>query len=269
MTTSAAGQAVDPPAPATQLGSTELTLRLEAPALRDFRAALTADLLQRTRHWLSEIDRPDLAERCRSDLNAGAVLLDPQLGSATDQAPVLNRSTSRGIRPAALRYAGLTARPAVAWCVSWTALDSAGAALDTLQTHLMASPAAAGVGVDPERVVNTLRERFAAALADELDTSTALEVLWQVVRAELPSGERRDLLLELDQVLGLDLASGLGPTRADLPEGAQRLIDERTVARERRDWARADDLRMQLAGMDVEAQDGPAGSVYRRASGTN
>jgi cysteinyl-tRNA synthetase len=215
------------------------------------------------------MDRQDLAERLRPDLNGGEVLIDPQLASLSDQVPSLDCLESSGIRPAALRYAGLTAQPTVPWCVSWTALASAQSALDTLQMHLSALPATEAAATAPAPGISPLRERFTAALADDLDTSTALAVLWQAARADLPAGERRDLLVEFGQVLGLDLASGSGASQDELPEGAQRLIEHRAAARQRRDWALADDLRQQLAAMDVEAQDGPDGSVYLRGSGVH
>jgi cysteinyl-tRNA synthetase len=48
-----------------------------------------------------------------------------------------------------------------------------------------------------------------------------------------------------------------------LPDAVRRLLDERSAARERRDWGRADALRDELAALGWEAQDGPAGSTAR------
>ena len=47
MTTSPAGPSAEPAALASQPGSAESILDLEVSALRDYRAALSADLLQR------------------------------------------------------------------------------------------------------------------------------------------------------------------------------------------------------------------------------
>jgi Glycosyl transferase family 2 len=46
-----------------------------------------------------------------------------------------------------------------------------------------------------------------------------------------------------------------------LPDDVLRRLDERAAARGRRDWARADALRDELAGLGWEVQDGPAGST--------
>ncbi|HET9416871.1 MAG TPA: glycosyltransferase [Candidatus Limnocylindria bacterium] len=48
-----------------------------------------------------------------------------------------------------------------------------------------------------------------------------------------------------------------------LPDAVRRMLDERSAAREQRDWARADALRNELAALGWEAQDGPAGSSAR------
>jgi len=49
----------------------------------------------------------------------------------------------------------------------------------------------------------------------------------------------------------------------DLPPDVRRLLAERAVARETRDWVRADALRDELAALGWEPQDGPSGSTAR------
>jgi GT2 family glycosyltransferase len=48
-----------------------------------------------------------------------------------------------------------------------------------------------------------------------------------------------------------------------LPSDVQRLLDERTRAREARDWARADAIRDELHKLGWQAEDGPRGSTAR------
>jgi cysteinyl-tRNA synthetase len=47
------------------------------------------------------------------------------------------------------------------------------------------------------------------------------------------------------------------------PDDVRRLLDERTEAREEKDWARADALRDDLAALGWEVQDGPDGPTVR------
>ncbi|HEX5041129.1 MAG TPA: glycosyltransferase [Candidatus Limnocylindria bacterium] len=52
-------------------------------------------------------------------------------------------------------------------------------------------------------------------------------------------------------------------TSDDLPPDVRRLLDERTQARDARDWARADAIRDELHDLGWQAEDGPSGSTAR------
>ena len=90
-----------------------------------------------------------------------------------------------------------------------------------------------------------------------------------MLRADLPADERRWLVLDADAVLGLDLhrvwedqpeAAG----EADVPREITALVAARDEARSARDYARADDLRRELAERGWDVVDGPDGSALRR-----
>jgi cysteinyl-tRNA synthetase len=110
-----------------------------------------------------------------------------------------------------------------------------------------------------------LHERFTAALDEDLDTSTAVAVARETLRALLSDDEKRWLLLAFDFVLGLDLdrvwehAAGEG----DIPAEIQERLDARTAARAARDYATSDAIRDELAGKGWDVVDGPEGSTAR------
>ncbi|HET7727193.1 MAG TPA: cysteine--tRNA ligase [Candidatus Limnocylindrales bacterium] len=102
-----------------------------------------------------------------------------------------------------------------------------------------------------------LRARFVAALDDDLDLPTALAVVRETLRADLPPDERRWLVLDADAVLGLDLHRAWDEP-AEEPathERIRELVAERDVARAARDFERADDLRRELVRLGVEIRD--------------
>ncbi|MDY6951877.1 MAG: cysteine--tRNA ligase, partial [Thermodesulfobacteriota bacterium] len=43
----------------------------------------------------------------------------------------------------------------------------------------------------------------------------------------------------------------------------ERLISERTQAREEKDWARADEIREELSAMNIVIEDRPEGTVWK------
>ena len=127
-----------------------------------------------------------------------------------------------------------------------------------------------------------LRERFVAALDDDLDMPTALATIREALRVPLDPDERRWLVLDADAVFGLDLHAtwdggvgsaaagsgrGAGAGMPSLPSGAATLLAERAEARAARDYARSDRLRDELAALGVEIMDRPGGMTEWRVRG--
>ncbi len=121
-----------------------------------------------------------------------------------------------------------------------------------------------------------LRADFAAALADDLNISSALAALFDFVRetnvaierGEVGEGDRARVLAALadvDRVLGVLDPAAWGATGAS--EGDQeieRLVEARLAARRRRDFAEADRLRAQLGEMGIVLEDTPQGTRWKR-----
>jgi cysteinyl-tRNA synthetase len=132
---------------------------------------------------------------------------------------------------------------------AWTLRDRAG------------SPEAALSDEGRER-----HDRFVAALDDDLDLPTAVAVVRETLRSDLPADERRWLALDADAVLGLDLHRVWEPDRAtvdDYPANVSALLDERAAARATREFARADAIREEIVRLGWEVVDGPDGSSVR------
>jgi cysteinyl-tRNA synthetase len=123
-----------------------------------------------------------------------------------------------------------------------------------------------------------LREEFATALADDLNTSGALGALFKFVKAanvavddgKLGSGDRERVaaaLADVDRVLGVldatewQRGDARGPSDAEV----ERLIEERQAARTARNFARGDEIRKQLLDQGVVLEDTPGGTRWKRA----
>jgi cysteinyl-tRNA synthetase len=126
---------------------------------------------------------------------------------------------------------------------------------------------------DPRAPLSTagrdLHGRFVAAIDDDLDMPGALALLREILRASLSADERRWLILDADLVLGLNLHRvwlGAPDRPAEIPGSVAALVAERTEARRRRDFARSDALRAELAGLGWEVVDGAEGSTLRPRS---
>ncbi|MGD0828291.1 MAG: cysteine--tRNA ligase [Desulfobaccales bacterium] len=132
----------------------------------------------------------------------------------------------------------------------------------------------------------SLQSRFEAAMDDDLNTAQALGYLFDAVRlinrlmeesSDHPGyftvlREADHSLANLGRVLNLlqddpaEMVRTLRQKAVDLkiaPEEIARLIDERILARNRKDWARADAIRKTLAEMEIVLEDTPQGTVWR------
>ena len=153
------------------------------------------------------------------------------------------------------------------------AMDAARAARAGLVSRVATLARAAGVD-DPRAVAGgghahpAAREALSLAARD-LAMPRVLARLWQLVKDGDDAPERTLRAVgAIDRVLGLKLlqsaASALADdTRSD-PE-VDALVRERDEARGRRDFARADAIRSQLAAQGIELRDAATGTVWRRA----
>ena len=93
---------------------------------------------------------------------------------------------------------------------------------------------------------------------------------WEVAKSNIPSADKRDLIADFDQVLGLDLLKGqslrpqgLSLTDKDLPVEIRGLAAEREAARKDRDWKTADELRKKIESLGWMIEDSPTGPKFK------
>jgi len=173
-------------------------------------------------------------------------------------------------------------------------LDEAGHALarcyEALDQAGKATPVAAGGAVPAElneavAKLAELEERFREAMDDDFNTAQAIGHLFEGVRAlnrllaaDSPAlaaaiAGGRETLLRLGGVLGLfssvpaEWLARQGERRlaeSGLDAAAiEALIDERLNARKNRDFARADQIRDELAAQGVQLLDSPQGTTWK------
>ena len=169
----------------------------------------------------------------------------------------------KGYHPLAYRMMCLQAHYRSELEFSWAGL---GAALTRLKRIVMAAEklqdASARDASHPKFAA--LRDKFAAAMSDDLNTAVALVSLEEALAMKkVDAGVKRAVIEEMDQVLGLGL---FGLTRTDLrirPSDARITEAEieaelfrRKEARVAKDFAASDAIRESLADSGVEVMDG-------------
>ena len=97
---------------------------------------------------------------------------------------------------------------------------------------------------------------FELAMDNDLDTVTALQVLWKLIRDEKAKGKIRTIK-EMDKILGLDL---LKKESVEIPDEVMKLVEERNQARANRSWGKADDIRKKINKLGFKIDDTKKGS---------
>ena len=156
---------------------------------------------------------------------------------------VLGDLELRGYDPLAFRYLCLTVRYRHRMNFTYSSLRAAERALTGLRDrvwHWRQLPAFEAPVTDD----SGWQERFDEAVDSDMDLPSALGLTWDMVRSDLPSQVRLDLLLKFDNIFGLGLDQV--PPSYDLPEEVRSTVQERGGCRERSEFQSADQLRTEL-----------------------
>ena len=93
-------------------------------------------------------------------------------------------------------------------------------------------------------IINDYEEKFHKAINDDLNMPLAMSVVWEVVRYQKKSSKLAKLLLKFDEVLGLKIDEEDNNIKdLEVPEEILKLVEQRKVARENKNWEESDRLR--------------------------
>ncbi len=178
-----------------------------------------------------------------------------------------------GHKPEAIRYLLLSVNYRRQLNFTNDGLRQAAASLQRLEDFLQRMREKSGPG-DPDRdcarLLAETREKFVEAMDQDLNTSAALAVIFDFVRAmnhreergELTAGDARtavELLHEFDGVLQV-----LQAQTEMLDAEISKMIEARQAARRRRDFAEADRIRDALLSQGIQLEDTREGVRWKR-----
>lgn len=164
----------------------------------------------------------------------------------------------RGFDPLALRYLCATAHYRTRLNFTLQSLKAAQKGLDRLRLALRTGTTGR-ITRKVQAEGESLREEFWNAAADDLNLPAALALAWRVARSSLPQPVRRDLLVDFDRLLGLDLQRTAA--LPDVSDELRAMLSERNGLRASHEYARADAIRADLRTAGYEVRDMPRASI--------
>ncbi|MBQ8731240.1 MAG: cysteine--tRNA ligase [Oscillospiraceae bacterium] len=184
----------------------------------------------------------------------------------------------KGYDPLVYRFFCLQSHYRKSLVFSWENLDNAAAAFHKLIARI------AGLkegGAVEEDAFAALKEKFLAALDNDLNTSMAVTVLYDVLKAGCSDATKLAAIASFDEVLGLDLiqkaaelrkknasqsassAGGYTVTGEGDP-AIDALLLQRYEAKKARNFAEADRIRDELKAQGIEIADARDGVSWKR-----
>ena len=151
---------------------------------------------------------------------------------------------------------------------SYEVLDNMSAAYDKLVRKIGTLDRAGAV--DKEKF-DAYREKFEAALCDDLNSSMAVTVLYDMLKEDMSDATKFALAESFDEVLSLNLTTAHAAKEADggidaaLEQYVLAKIEERKAAKKEKDFAKADAIRSELMEKGILLEDTREGVKWKKA----
>ena len=179
---------------------------------------------------------------------------------------------SKNVNPLAYRLFCLQSHYRKPLVFSWETLANAEAAYQKLFKRITNLKTEGDVD---ENAVAAYRQNFIDAVGNDINTAQGLTVLYDMLKDKtISDATKRAIAGDFDKVLALDLLSGKkeepkAPAAEEIviPEEDMwivALIEERKAAKKAKDFARADQIRNDLAAKGITLIDTPQGTKYTK-----
>jgi cysteinyl-tRNA synthetase len=185
---------------------------------------------------------------------------------------------AKGYRPSALRYLLLSSHYRKQLNFTWTGVEQAEESLRRIVDFLAKLDDVTGDArnVELDAAVGRARDAFRDALASDLNTAAGLAAVFDLVRegnsaiaakrmSAADARVVREAIEDFDRVLGVIALRRAEDATPDVPVNEiEQLIEERKLAKQRREFARADEIRKTLADRGILLEDTPAGTRWKK-----
>ena len=193
-----------------------------------------------------------------------------QMSKSSGEFLTLTRLGEIGYSPMVYRFFCLQSHYRKQLVYSDEAIEHAKSAYDKLIKRLVKLDAK-GETID-EAKCTYYKEKFAFVLGNDLNTSYALTILFDVLKdEEINDDTKLYLVADFDRVLSLNLTKAKEQLTKDEPVEidsefkayVEDMIERRKQAKLNRDYAQADSIRNELANKGIELIDTKDGTTYK------
>lgn len=166
---------------------------------------------------------------------------------------------NKGYNPLAYRFMCLQSHYRKQLLFTYESLDIASQSYNKLKSKINSlKKEATNLNLE---VINMYKNKFKEALEDNLNTSNALTVLFDVLKDEVLDDYNKLVIIEdFDRVLSLDLTL----KDNNIPKEIEDLVNERNIAKTNKDFSKSDEIRDKLLSMGYTIKDTRDGTIVER-----
>lgn len=184
-------------------------------------------------------------------MHNGWILVDEKkMSKSLGNVYLLSDFAERRINPIAYRYFLLGAHYRTKLNFTWEALSGANTAYNRIVNEILEME-------DGGKINQEYKNKFTEFISEDLGTPQGLALIWEILGdSDLSSADKKATILDIDEVLGL----GLRDLKiAPIPKKVKELAESREAARNAKNWALADEIRLEIEKLGYEVKDGEKG----------
>ncbi len=126
---------------------------------------------------------------------------------------------------------------------TWEAIESTSKSLERLRKgYKIHKEGKDELNEEDKKNLSNIENGFHEAINDDMNIPLAMSFVWSAIRYEKKSSKIAELLLKFDTVLGLEIEKE-DKNEIQIPEEILKLVEERNIAREEKNWQESDRIR--------------------------
>ena len=172
----------------------------------------------------------------------------------------------KGINPLALRYLFLQSHYRQQMNFTWESLTAASEGLKNLSKmvgRLKKQESRDTLSSEKLNQLDQYRGQFFESINNDLQTGKAIATMWELLKSNIPSNDKYDLIMEFDQVLGLQL-SEISDSDLTIPAEITELGEQRKMAKMNKDFKKADEIRQQILDLGYNISDNAGSYIIEK-----
>lgn len=163
----------------------------------------------------------------------------------------------KGIDPLALRYLFLQSHYRQQMNFTWDSLNAANEGLKNLRKmviRMKKQDSRETLSEEKLSQIDNYRNRFMNDISTDLQVGKAIATMWELLKSNIPSSDKYDLVMEFDQILGLRL-NEIEEDDFIIPNEILDLAQQRKIAKTNKDFEKSDEIRKKILDLGYIIKD--------------